>query len=96
MATAKYILVKQYCEYSNIEDDFILKLHEYGIVNFEDRDKELFLNENDIVEVERNFRLHRDLGINYEGLDALKQMLRRVSKMENEISRLENKLKLFQ
>ncbi len=95
MATKRYILVQQYCENTSIEDEFVYKLHEYGIVKFESREQALFLNEKDITEIERNFRLHRDLGINYEGLDALQQMMKRLQKMEKEIKLLNKKLSLF-
>lgn len=96
MATKRYILVKQYCENTDIEDAFVQKCHEYGIVEFEYREQQLFLSEKDIIEIEKNFRLHRDLGINYEGLDALQQMMKRVTNLETQIKQLQQKLNLFE
>ena len=96
MAREKYILVRQYCEHSNIEDTFIDRLQEYGLIIFEEKQNDLFMNENDILEIERMFRLHNDLGINFEGLDVIKQMLKRMNSMEKEMDLLQKKLKLYE
>lgn len=96
MAREKYILVRQYCEHSNIEDTFIDRLQEYGLIIFEEKQNDLFMNEKDILEIERMFRLHNDLGINFEGLDVIKQMLKRMNSMEKEMDLLQKKLKLYE
>ena len=96
MAREKYILVRLFSEQTKIEDDFLKNLHEYGLVTFEERGEELFIDESDISEIEKLFRLHHDLGINYEGLDALNQMLKRIYKMEEEMNSLRKKLGLYE
>ncbi|WP_034258923.1 chaperone modulator CbpM [Aequorivita capsosiphonis] len=96
MAQEKYILVSLYCEQSHIENTFVQNLYEYGLVNLEERESETFIDEDDITEIERLFRLHHDLGINYEGLDAIKQMLNRMRKMEKELDLLQKKLRLYE
>jgi len=42
------------------------------------------------------FRLHNDLGINFEGLDALNQLLKRMRKMEREMDLLQKRLRLYE
>lgn len=96
MAREKYILVRLFSEQTKIEDDFLKNLHEYGLVTFEERGEDLFIDESDISEIEKLFRLHHDLGINYEGLDALNQMLKRIYKMEEEMNSLRKKLGLYE
>lgn len=96
MAQDKYILVKHYCQHAHIEDSFLLSLHEYGLVKIEKRENDLFMNEDDISEVEKNFRLHNELGINFEGLDALNQMLKRMRKLEKELNLLQKKIRLYE
>ena len=68
MAREKYILVKHFCEQTHIEDSFVKNLFEYDLVTFEEKENDLFIDEKDISEIERMFRLHNDLGINFEGL----------------------------
>ena len=96
MATEKYILVRLFCEQTRIEDEFVKNLQEYGLVDFEERENDIFIDESDISEIERMFRLHNDLGINYEGLDAIKQMLNRMHKLEKEMELLQKKLRLYE
>lgn len=56
----------------------------------------MFIDEKDISEIERLFRLHKDLSINFEGLDVINQMLNRIQKMENEINLFKKRLKLYE
>ena len=71
-------------------------LHEYGLVAFEEKENQLFMDEKDISEIEKMFRLHNDLGINFEGLDALNQLLKRMRKMEREMDLLQKRLRLYE
>ena len=96
MANEKYILVRHFVERSHIEGDFVQSLHEYGLVAIEERENEAFIDEGDISEIEKMFRLHHDLGINYEGLDAIKQMLERMQKLEREMDLLQKRLRLYE
>lgn len=96
MAREKYILVSHYMKYSKIEDSFVEHLHEFGLIKFEEKQNDTFIDEKDISEIERMFRLHNDLGINFEGLDAIKQMLKRMRKMEKEMNLLQKKLRLYE
>jgi hypothetical protein len=96
MAREKYILVSHYCKVSQIDDSFIERLHEFGLIAFEEKQNDLFIDEKDISEIERMFRLHNDLGINFEGLDAIKQMLKRMQKLEKEMDLLQKRLRLYE
>lgn len=96
MESEKYILVEHFCEQTHIEFTFVSNLHEYGLVTLEKKENDVFIDEKDIYEIERMFRLHNDLGINFEGLDAIKEMLKRIIKMEKELKFLQNQLKIYQ
>lgn len=96
MAREKYILVSHYCKNSQIEDSFVERLHEFGLITFEEKKKDYFIDEGDINEIESMFRLHNDLGINLEGLDAIKQMLKRLRRMEKEMDLLQKRLRLYE
>ncbi len=96
MAREKYILVSHYIQNSQIEDSFVQHLKEFGLITFEEKKNDYFIDEGDINEIERMFRLHNDLGINFEGLDAIKQMLKRLRRMEKEMDLLQKKLRLYE
>lgn len=96
MAREKYILVSHYCKHAQIEDSFVQRLHEFGLITFEEKKNDYFIDEKDISEIERMFRLHNDLEINFEGLHAIKQMLKRIKKMEEEMDLLQKRLRLYE
>lgn len=96
MAKEKYILLQTFCEHTQIEDTFVQRLHEYGLISFEQKQDDYFIDEDDISEIERMFRLHNDLEINFEGLDAIKQMLKRLDKLEREMESLRKRLRLYE
>ncbi len=96
MAKEKFILVKTYCSHTQIEEGFMKTLHEYGLVTFEEKENDYFMNPSDITKIERMFRLHTELGINMEGLDALNNLLKRLLEMEKEVSILRGRLNLYE
>lgn len=96
MTQEKYIMVSHFCKQTHIEDSFVKNLHEYGLVTFEVIENDFFIDEKDISEIERMFRLHNDLNINLEGLDALQQMLKRMRKLEKEMNLLKKRLRLYE
>ena len=96
MINSNYILITQYSQYSNIENSFLENLFEYGLIRFEQEDNAIYMNEEDIPEIERLYRLHQDLGINFEGLDAINHMLRKLEKMEKTINLLRKKIDLYE
>lgn len=96
MGREKYILVSHFCNQTHIEVSFVENLHEYGLVRIEEKENNVFIKEKYISEVEKMFRLHHDLGINFEGLDAIKQMLKRIKKMERQLDLLQKQLRIHQ
>lgn len=96
MDKKNYILLKRYCKHTKIEDSFIYSLYEYGLVTVEEQDNESVIDEGELPKIERLFRLHNDLGINYEGLGAIAQMLKRVEQLEAEMELLRKRLHLYE
>jgi hypothetical protein len=48
-----------------------------------------------LPKAEKILRLHSDLDINLEGIAVITRLLNRMEKMQNEITRLKNKLDLY-
>lgn len=96
MDAKKYILVRSFCKHSNIDDSFIYALYEQGLVTVKERDSEPVFEEKEISKIERLFRLHHDLGINYEGLGAIHAMLKRMEQLQAEMELLRKRLQLYE
>ncbi|MDX1760458.1 MAG: chaperone modulator CbpM, partial [Arenibacter algicola] len=48
-----------------------------------------------LPKAEKILRLHSDLDINLEGIAVITRLLKRMEKMQNEITQLKNKLDLY-
>ncbi len=96
MANEHYILVRQYCRRTKTEDRFILDLHEHGLIHCQEIEAERYILADEISEIDRIHRLHYDLGINLEGIEALNHVLERVRQMERDLDHLRRRLKLYE
>lgn len=96
MGREEYILVSHYCEQTSTPMDFIAALQEYGIIEVAFIDNQNYVAPTTIVEIERVNRLHHELGINLEGIDALNHMLEKVRRLEKELKVLRERLGIYE
>jgi hypothetical protein len=75
---------------------FIDALHDYELVEITITDSEHYLKTNQLNDVEKMMRLHYDLDINLEGIDAIYNLLKQVEDLQNEVVRLRNKLNFYE
>jgi DNA-binding transcriptional MerR regulator len=59
-------------------------------------DEAVFIDADDIGDVERIIHLHQDLDINLEGIDAILQLLKRLEQTQAELMALRNRLRLYE
>jgi hypothetical protein len=85
-----------FCSQHNIEVSFIYSLQDYGLIETTTTEKDVFVQADQLQELERLMRLHYDLHINLEGVDAVTQLLKRVEKMQEEMMYLKNRLRLYE
>ena len=96
METGEMIPVQQYCVHYNIETTFIHSLHEAGLVRITTREDGHYLSYEELASLEKFTRLHHDLNINTEGIDAITYMLERMEAMQQEIANLKNRLAIYE
>jgi hypothetical protein len=92
MSSESLIRIETLMDHYSIEPAFLSFLEEMQIVSIVVMEEEKFMDESEIPGLERMLRLHYDLGINYEGLDAISHLLKRMTEMEREIKALRNRL----
>ena len=90
----RYIKITEYCENEKIETSFILELDREGILRIEKKEEAEYINQDDLPQLEMFARWHYDLGVNLEGIDAMRHMVKRMKKMQQQIQQLEKKLML--
>ena len=96
METTHLISIQQFCIHYNVPASFINALHEYELVEITITDNENYLKTNQLNDVEKMMRLHFDLDINLEGIDAIYNLLKQVEDLQSQITTLRNKLNLYE
>lgn len=91
MKTEDLIPANELCVYFNIEYSFLNSLNEIGLLEIITMDETNFIEREHLSEVERMIRLHADLGINVEGIEAINHLLKRVDELQHEILLLKNR-----
>ncbi|MFL9837317.1 chaperone modulator CbpM [Flavobacterium sp. ST-75] len=96
MESNEYIPVKVFCQHHSIEITFIDTLQEYNLVKVVTIEQEECLPVGEVSEAERMIRLHNELNINMEGLDAVFHLLQKMKNMQTEIEGLKNRLRFYE
>ncbi len=75
MENRQLIPVADFCDHYHIEFSFVRSLHDFGLVEFTTVKEVQYLRAEDLTELEKMARLHYELDINMEGIDAIKHIL---------------------
>lgn len=89
------INLNEFCTSRKVEISFIRSLEEHGLIETIIVDKTVCVHNNELSKLEQIVRLHEELNINAEGIDAIHILLNRIEKMQSEITELRNKLDFF-
>lgn len=96
METQDLIPVKIICKRYNVPVSFIHTLQDFQLIEIITEKDGFYIRTTQIKEVEKMMRLHYDLEINLEGVDAIYNLLKQVESLKNEIITLKNKLNRFE
>lgn len=88
--------VELLCTHYNIEVSFITSLTEFGLIEITKVEETNYLYKTQIKDLEKLIRLHYELDINMEGIDAISHLLRRVDNLHEELTALKNRLRLYE
>jgi len=96
METAYLIGVEEYCACNDIEVSFISSLQQTGLIEITTVEEVQFLDTEQLRQLERYIRFYYELNINLEGIESIKHLLQRVNTMHDEITRLRNRLRIYE
>ncbi|MBO0340434.1 MAG: chaperone modulator CbpM [Allomuricauda sp.] len=92
MKKENYISIKTFCERHGVGESFVYSMYEYEILQVElDEDKGM-LHIEDLPLLEKMVRLHNELEINPEGIQAIHHLLGQVESLQQEVASLKKKL----
>ncbi|MBX2982493.1 MAG: chaperone modulator CbpM [Flavobacteriales bacterium] len=96
MENDELIPVELFCTTSHVEIALLDTLEESGLVKITVRQQNRYIAVDELGRVEKLVRLHDDLGINVEGLEAIEHLLTRVETLQEEMRNLRNRLRRYE
>ena len=96
MTTEPLIAVEVFATHQGVEPTFVLALHERGLIQVTVVHEQPFLEPEQLSRVEQLARLHYDLDINLEGLEAICHLLDRMDAAQHDLRILRERLRLYE
>jgi hypothetical protein len=96
MTTEPLIAVEVFATHQGVEPTFVLALHERGLIQVTVVNEQPFLEPEQLSRVEQLARLHYDLDINLEGLEAICHLLDRMEAAQHDLRNLRERLRLYE
>jgi chaperone modulatory protein CbpM len=92
MQNENLIPVELFRVHYKVELSFIQSLHQHGFIHIVSVEQQQFIDTDELQMLEKLIRMHYDLDINIEGIEAINFLLERVQHMKDEIAYLKSKL----
>jgi len=96
MQTENLISINEFCINHNIEISFISSLQQTGLIEITTIKETGFIDVSQLRQLEKIVRFYFDLDINLEGIETITHLLQRINSMHDEITRLRNRLRLYE
>ena len=96
MENDNLIPLHQLCLHYNIEYSFIESLNDFGLVRITTIDETRYLFFEQIQPLEKMIRLHYDLDINLEGIEAIAHLLEKLDSLQEELRITRNRLTRYE
>jgi chaperone modulatory protein CbpM len=96
MTTEQLIAVEVFAMHQGVETTFVQALHERGLIRITVVQEQRFLEPGQLSRVEKLARMHYDLDINLEGLEAISHLLDRMDAAQQEARELRQRLRLYE
>ena len=96
MRTSRLISADDFCTCHKVEYSFINSLEQMGLIEITTIKQNRFIDTQRLLDLEKFVRLHYELEINLEGIEAITHLLRKVKSLQQEINSLKNRLSLYE
>ncbi len=96
MQNNELILAEEFCTHYKIQLSFISNLNQLGLIDITSVEERSYIPQSQLQKLEQIIRLHHDLDINLEGIDAITHLLDRVKSLQSEVTVLRNRLSFYE
>jgi chaperone modulatory protein CbpM len=94
--TDPFIPIEFFCEHDHVEATFVRSLHDRGLILVVIHREQQCIASEHLPRLERLARMHYDLDINLEGIEAISHLLERMEHMQNDVRTLRERLNLYE
>ncbi|MFV8370618.1 chaperone modulator CbpM [Flavobacterium sp. LB2R40] len=84
------------CTHYQVEMSFFANLSEMGLLQIKTIEANQYIEFNSIYEIEKIIRMHQELDLNIEGIDVVFNLLQKIESLQNELTALKNRLRLYE
>lgn len=95
MENKNLVLITEFCLHHQVEQSIVVALHEFDLIKIIKVDSNHYLHEEELNKIERFIRLHKDLGINLEGVAAIDVLLEQITMLQQELASTTNRLNFY-
>jgi hypothetical protein len=85
-----------FCTYHQISYSFISSLSDAGLVEVTVIEEQQYLKQDQLQDIEKLVRMHTQLDINPEGIEAITHLLQRMADMQQELRTLQQRLDIYE
>lgn len=78
------------CRSNNIEQDFIQELHSNGLIEIIYQEEQEYIEEEQIIVLERFSTWHYELEINVQGIEVVQNLIDRIESLQQEIREIKS------
>lgn len=96
MNLEEFVSTHELCERYRVEHTFIRSLSDSGLIEVVKISHQEYIHCDKLSEFEKMRRLHYDLEINVEGLEAIQHLLKQVKQLQKKNLQLRNRLNLYE
>lgn len=96
MRNEELIPADEICVRYQVERQFVSSLYESGIIEIVTLQETEYIHCDHLAEFEKMIRLHKELDINLEGLEAINHLLKQIQDLQKDNVRLKNRLGLYE
>lgn len=96
MDTQALVPIAIFCQHEEVEITFVLSLEERGLIQVIIQEEERYIAPEHLPRLEQLARMHYQLDINLEGIEALSHLLERVERMQEDLRTLRERLRLYE
>ena len=96
MENENLISITEFCRYHHVDVDFIQLLQQNGLIETTIVQQTVYVQTDNLGQLEKFVRLHQELNIPAENLDIVSHLLNRMENLQHEIKQLKNRLGFYE